>query len=58
MSARLAPQILSIKGEYAFRFSNFLIIGLRNSSANYWFDMFSFLTAPPDVFFIKKFKSH
>ena len=29
-----APQILSIKDEYIFHFSNFLIIGLCNSSAN------------------------
>ena len=28
ISAKSAPQILSIKYEYTFRFSNFLIIGL------------------------------
>ena len=38
---------MSIK--YTFLFSNFLIIGLCNSSAN------SLLTVPPEVFFIKKF---
>ena len=34
ISARSAPQLLSIEGEYTFRFSNFLIIGFCNSSAN------------------------
>ena len=33
ISARPLPQILSIKGEYTFQFSNVLIIGLCNSSA-------------------------
>ena len=42
ISARLAPQILSIKDECTFRFSNFLIIGLSNFSVNCWFDIFSF----------------
>ena len=37
--------MLSIKGECTFLFSNFLIIGLCNSSANSLFDIFSFLTA-------------
>ena len=49
ISARSLPQILSIKGEYTFQFSNFLIIGLCNSSAKskgLWFIIFSFLTAP------------
>ena len=46
-SERSAPQILSIKGENAFRFSNFLIIGLCNSSARSLLDMISFLIAPP-----------
>ena len=50
MSARSALQILSIKGEYTFLFSNFLIIGLSNSSANYLLDVFSFLTVRPEVF--------
>ena len=36
--------MLSIKDEYTFRFSNFLIIGLCNSSANSWFDIISLLT--------------
>ena len=33
MPANSAPQILSIKGECTFRFSNILIIGLCNSLA-------------------------
>ena len=40
ISARSAPQMLSIKGEYTFLSSNFLIIGLSNSSANSLFDTF------------------
>ena len=35
-----APQILPLKDEYTFRFSNFLIIVLRNSSINCWFGIF------------------
>ena len=38
--ARSAPQILSIKDEYTFHFSNFLIIGLYNYSTNFWIDKF------------------
>ena len=57
ISPRTAPQILSLKDDYTFRFSSFLIIGLRNSSANlqvwpkplatqvrsegHWFDKFN-----------------
>ena len=37
VSARSGPQILSLKDEYTFRFSNFLMIGLCNFSANSWF---------------------
>ena len=52
ISARSAHNILSMKDEYTFRFSNFLIICLCNPSANShvanskgcWFDIFSFLT--------------
>ena len=44
ISAALAPQILSIKNECTFCFSNFQIIPLCNSSVNRWFDIFSFLT--------------
>ena len=55
-------------------FLNFLISGLRNSSANSFFDIFSFLTvhlfrvakvsdhagvaASPEVYFIKTFRDH
>ena len=39
ISARSAPQILSIKGERTLLFSNFLIVGLCNSSANYLLDI-------------------
>ena len=35
ISARLAPQIMSLKYGYLFRFSSFLITGLCNSSANF-----------------------
>ena len=58
ISARSAPQILSIKGQYAFRFLNFLIIGLCNSSPNSWFDIFSFLTASAGISFMKTFINH
>ena len=37
MSARPAPQILSVKGECTFLLLNFLITGLCNSSANFHF---------------------
>ena len=53
ISARSAPQILSMKHECSFLFSNFLITGLCNSSANYFLDILSFLIAPPEDFFIK-----
>ena len=49
ISARSAPQILSIKDECTFPFSNFLIIGLCNSSANSLFEIFSFLIALPEA---------
>ena len=46
ISVRSAPQILSIIDEYTFLFFfNFLITGLHNSSVNYLFEIFSFLTA-------------
>ena len=45
------PQVLSIKGGYTSCFSNFLLIGLYNSSTNSWFDIFSFLTAPQEFIF-------
>ena len=52
ISARTAPQILSIKVECTFLFFNFLIIGLCNSSANSLLEIFSYLTVLPEVFFI------
>ena len=67
ISARSAPQILSIKVEYTFRFLNFqIIISLCNSSANSrvakskerWFVIFLCLIPLPEVFFIKKFVNH
>ena len=50
MSARSAPQILSIKGECTFLLLNFVIIDLSNSSANSLVEMFSFLTVPPEIY--------
>ena len=43
----MSTQILSLKDEYTFHFSNFLIIGLCNCFANCWFEIFSFLTPLP-----------
>ena len=42
--------MLSTKGECTFHFSNLLIIGLCDSSANSLLDIISFLTVPPEVF--------
>ena len=42
ISAKSAPQILPLKGEWTFLFLNFLIIGLCKSSANSLFEIFSF----------------
>ena len=53
ISARSAPQILSVKGECTFLFLNFLIMGLCDSSAYSLLDIISFLTVPPDVFLLK-----
>ena len=36
---------MSLKDEYTFHFSNFLIICLFNSSANCWFEIISHLVA-------------
>lgn len=36
---RLAPQILSVKNAFIFRFLNFLITVLFSSSANWWFKL-------------------
>ena len=54
MSARSAPQILSIKGECIFSLSKFLIIDLCNSFANFLFEIFSFLIPLPEEFLQKK----
>ena len=54
ISAKPIPQILSIKDECSFLFSNFLITGLCNCLANYLLDMISFLTVPPEEVFITK----
>ena len=53
ISARSAPQTLSIKNECTFLFSNFLIIGLCNSSAYSLLEIVSFLTVSSDVFLSK-----
>ena len=37
ISSRSAPKILSLKDERTFHFPHFVIIGLRSSSADYWF---------------------
>ena len=42
LSARSALQMLSTKDECTIRFSNILMIGLCNSSANYLLDIISF----------------
>ena len=54
ISARSAPHILSTKDECTFLFSNFLIIGLCNSSAICLLDIISFLIAPAEAFLSKK----
>ena len=53
ISDKLAPLILSIKDEYTYLFFNFLIVGSCNSSANYLFDIFSFLIPLAEVFYQK-----
>ena len=56
ISARSAPQIFSIKDECTFHFSNFLIITLCCSSANFSLNIISFLIAPPEVFLSNIYK--
>ena len=46
ISARSAPQIMSTKDKYTFRFLNLLITDLCNSSADSSLDLISFLIAP------------
>ena len=60
-----ASQILFLKDEYTFPFSNFLIIGLCNSSANcyiakskvHWFDIILLLIAPPEELLSRIYQS-
>ena len=52
ISARSAPQVLSIKVECTFSFLNFLITGLCKSSANSWSDILSFFNAAARSLFI------
>ena len=56
ISARSAPQILSIKDECTFLFLHFLIIDLCNSSADSLLDIIPFVTVPPEVFYQKIYK--
>ena len=49
ISVRSAPQILSIKDDSTFLFSNFLIVGLCNSSANSLLQIILFSTVSPEV---------
>ena len=53
ISAKSAPQILSIKGECTFLLFKILIIGLCNSSAHSLLEIFSFLIPLPEVFLSK-----
>ena len=60
ISVKSAPKVLSLKGEFIFRFSiilkkilKFLIIGFGNSSANCWFGIISLLAVPPEYFLEK-----
>ena len=54
---RSPAQIFSIKDECPFCFSNFLIIGFGNYSAYYWFNLFSFLPAPPEFLSKQNYKT-
>ena len=40
---------MSVKHEFTFSVSNFVTIGLCNSSATSWLDIISLLTASPEV---------
>ena len=53
MSARSAPQILSMKDECVSLFSNFLIIGLCSFSDHPLLNRILFLIPPRDVFYQK-----
>ena len=54
ISAKSAPQILSIKGDCTFLSLNVLIIGLCNSSANSLLEKFSFVIPLPEILLSKK----
>ena len=56
ISARSAPQILSIKGKCTFLLLNFPIIGLCNSSANSLLEIFSFSIPLPELFYQKIYR--
>ena len=53
ISGRLTHQILSLIDDYTFRFSNFPMICLSNSSANCWFGIMLLVTPLPGVFLSK-----
>ena len=48
----MRTQILFLKDEYTFRFSNFLITGICNFYANCWFKKILYLITPPPVDFL------
>ena len=50
ISAKSAPQILSIRGECTFLLLNFLIIGFYNSSADSLLGIFSSLMPLAEIF--------
>ena len=66
ISAKSAPQMLPIKVECTFLVLKFVIVDLRNASANCWSGIFSFLIplqanflyARSKSFFIKKTINH
>ena len=49
IAARSASQILSTNDDYTFRFLNFQIVGLSNSSTNSLLDLILFLVASPEA---------
>ena len=53
VSARSAPQTLSMIGDCAFLLLNFQIISLCNLSASCWSDILSFLIPLAEVFLSK-----
>ena len=54
ISVGLVPQVLSVKSEWTFLFSNVLIIGFCKSAANSLFEIFPFLVSLPQNFFYQK----